>query len=341
MLRTALSLSCLTGKPFRIFNIRKGRPKPGLAPQHLSCVLAAKEISSAEVTGDAKGSTELTFTPGTVSPGNYNFEIGTAGATSLVIQTVLPALFLAGGPSTVTVTGGTHVPFSPPFDYLADVFLPTLAKLGLHARISAESYGFYPIGGGKVRVDIRHSSGVEPFVLVEPGKLLGIHGRSGVSRLAISIAERQKKAFVWALEALWEQVPFNIEAVEVQSPGEGTFIHATAKFEHCLAGFSAIGEIGKSAEAVGKEASRALTRHMAAGSAIDPYLADQLPVYLSLCGERSEYTTSKLTSHLSTNLWVIERFLDIKHSVSDDTGKPGKVVIQKQGGFTPHSLVGH
>ncbi|MBM4137811.1 MAG: RNA 3'-phosphate cyclase, partial [Nitrospira sp.] len=195
ILRTSLSLSCLLQKPIRIFNIRRGRKKPGLMPQHLTCVRAATLISNAEVKGDSEGSTELIFRPEEVKSGDYYFDIGTAGSTSLLLQSLLPPLIFSEGKSTIILKGGTHVPFSPPFQYLSDVFVPMLDKLGIKLSLRIESYGFYPKGGGKITVEIHPLSGrifAKHLLFLDRGKIKSLKGVSGVGNLPLTIAERQR-----------------------------------------------------------------------------------------------------------------------------------------------------
>lgn len=329
ILRTALSLSCLLGKPFRIVNVRKGRQKPGLMAQHLVAVRAAQLISGAEVAGDEKGSTELTFTPRAVQAGDYTFDIGTAGATSLVLQTVIPPLLFCGGGSSVTLTGGTHVPFSPPFDYLATVFAPTLRKLGVEVRLSIASYGFYPRGGGKVRAEIMPAREIWPLRATERGRLREVHGWSAVGNLPLAIAERQKGAAVDELRGRLRPSagPVRCELREVPTPGQGTYLFLLAESAQAMAGFCALGARGKRAETVGGEAAAELLRYCATDAAIDPHLADQLILYLALSGGESLFTTSAITPHLLTNLWVVGLFQHLRYSIEGEVGKPGRVRV--------------
>jgi RNA 3'-terminal phosphate cyclase (ATP) len=329
ILRTALSLSCLLNRPFRIANIRKSRKKPGLMPQHLVAVRAAQLISGGEAVGAAKGSTELTFVPRGVRGGEYSFDIGTAGATSLVLQTIIPPLLFCGERSTVTLTGGTHVPFSPSFDYLAAVFAPTMHKLGVEVRLSIDAYGFYPRGGGKVRAELAPAREIRPLRVTERGKLQEVRGYSAVGNLPISIAERQKEAALEALHGRFHRLagPVRIELRQAPTPGQGTFLFLVAESEHAVAGFAALGERRKRAEAVGAEAAAELLRYCGTYAAIDPHLADQLVLYLALCGEGSVFTTSAITPHLLTNLWAVGLFQRFRYEIEGVEGKPGKVRI--------------
>jgi RNA 3'-terminal phosphate cyclase (ATP) len=337
ILRTALSLSCLLRKPFRMVNIRKGRRRPGLAPQHLASVRAAREISGAEVVGDREGSVELLFSPGEVAGGGVSLDVGTAGSTLLVLQSILPALLFAGRKSAVTVRGGTHVPFSPSFHYAASVLVPTLGRIGMELSLAIGSYGFYPRGGGEIRAEISPSEGVLPLRLPERGRILAVKGWSASGSLPEAIARRQRSA---AMETLRSRLPdgsfpVDIEVLSVPTPGQGTFLFLAAETEHCVAGFASLGERGKRAEAVGEEAAAALAAHCSTGAALDPHLPDQLAPYLALCGEGSAFTTSRVTEHLLTNLWAIGLFHPFRFLVEGEVGKPGTVRIGPDGSGTP------
>ena len=383
ILRTALSLSCLFKKPFRIFNIRKGRKKPGLMPQHLTCVRAAQLLSNAEVKGDQTGSTELLFLPGEVKGGDFFFDIGTAGSTSLVLQTLIPAIvfskitnnppfppFLKGPacrPSgrgergllkeknTITLKGGTHVHFSPCFHYFAGVFANFLKKIGIEIRLTIESYGFYPKGGGKVRAEIFPAKHVKPLNVMERGNILRLSGYSGVGNLPLSIAERQKKALVERIYSSNIAIPFqpsidngqhppqslldkgglrgvlpvDIELLSVPTPGQGTFIFLQSESENSTAGFTSLGERGKRAEAVGEDAAMEFLTYYYTNAALDPHISDQIVLYLSICREESSFITSCITQHLMTNLWVIGLFHEFRYSIEGEIGKPGIVRINK------------
>jgi RNA 3'-terminal phosphate cyclase (ATP) len=329
ILRTSLALSCHFREPFRIVNIRRHRKKPGLQPQHLTGVRAAQAISGAQVTGDRPGSTELSFFPCEVKAGDYSFDVGTAGSTLLVLQTLLPPLLFSETGSTVTLTGGTHVPFSPSYHYIAGVFLPALAKLGVTVHLSIESYGFYPRGGGKIRAEIRPACKILPMRIPVRGRLREITGISAVGRLPGSIAERQRKAAVETIRsAIAGSGPgARIDLLDAPTPGRGTFLFLRAGSENSVAGFTALGAIGKSAETVGEEAARHFLDYDSAGAALDPFLPDQIVPYLSLSAERSVFTTSRVTQHLLTNLWVTGLFRTFAHRIEGAIGKPGRVTI--------------
>ncbi|MEE9524730.1 MAG: RNA 3'-terminal phosphate cyclase [Thermodesulfovibrionales bacterium] len=325
ILRTSLSLSCALQKPVRIFNIRKNRKRPGLMPQHLACVRALKKICDAKVHGNEKGSVELRFDPAVARPGEYSFDIGTAGSTSLLFQAILPPLLFAEGSCRVTLRGGTHVPCSPPYHYLQGVFIPILERLGLNVTSEMERCGFYPKGGGQIIFKTAPAREIKEMVLTKRGEIKKISGISGVSGLPVSIAERQKNACIKMIAP--ENVNGEIDTVSVSALSKGTFIFLKVDGDHCFAGFSSIGERGKRAEMVGEEAARDFLDYCRTSASLDHHIADQIVIYLAMakCGGR--FTTSRITQHLLTNLWVIGKFLNIKCDVSGEVGSPGEVSI--------------
>jgi RNA 3'-terminal phosphate cyclase (ATP) len=326
ILRTALALSCITDAPFRLVSIRKGRPKPGLQPQHLTSVRAAAAVCDARVAGDAKGSTELLFHPGPIRGGDLALDVGTAGSVTLVLQTVIPALLFAGTPSRVRLTGGTHVPWSPSYHYIAEVFGPALARMGGHVLFSITRCGFFPAGGGSVRAEVQPAARLRPLVMTEAVELVRVSGTSGVGGLPLSIAERQRDAAIALLgDRLGEGLPLEIETRAVAAPTPGTFLFLRADSRNWAAGFCAVGARGKRAETVGEEAARALLSHAAAGAPVDPHLSDQLVPYLAVAGGISEFATSCVTRHLLTNLWTVSQFLPVQYEVTGKEGEPGHV----------------
>ena len=325
VLRTSLSLSCLLNKPFRIFNIRTKRKKPGLMPQHLMGIRALNLITNARVEGDSVGSTELIFEPEEVKAGDYLFDIGTAGSTSLLLQAIILPLIFAKSRSSLSLKGGTHVPFSPPFHYISEVFIPILKKLGIRIEAKIESYGFYPKGGGKVRVEIMPSGRIKGMSFLERGGIKKLGGISGVGNLPLSIAERQKDAALKVLAS--EGLKAEIEPLSVSTPGQGTFIFLRAETDNCLAGFSSLGERGKRAELVGEEAAKNYLNYYSTSACLDHHMADQIVLYLSIAKGESSFTTSEVSNHLLTNLWVIEKLSGARYEVEGEMGKPGKITI--------------
>jgi len=327
ILRSALSLSCLTGKPFRIYNIRKGREKPGLMPQHLTSVTACQRISSAQVEGACVGSGEFSFVPGSVRGGSLALDVGTAGSVCLILHALLPPLLRAQEVSTLTLRGGTHVPFSPPFHHFQKVFLHALSRTGRRVESELMAWGFYPRGGGHVKVQVFPSSSPAGEIeLQSRGALRKLSLLSYVAGLPLSVARRQMAQGLKVLRRGKADADITEEVFEVSSPGKGTFFFVHAVYENTSAGFSSLGERGKRAEAVGQEAVEEFLEFHSTDAAVDPYLADQLSIYLALNG-RGGYTTSRLTRHLLTNAWVIEKFLqEPRIAIKGEEGKPCRII---------------
>lgn len=306
VLRTSLSLSILTGQPFTITRIRAGRPKPGLQPQHLAAVRAAAQICGAQVEGDSVNSQTLVFAPGRVRPGAYRCDIGTAGATSLVLQTIWLPLALAGAASEATIAGGTHVPWSPCYHYLDWQWLPFLRRIGLAGELKLDLAGFYPQGGGLVQARIEPADTIAALRLTERGALKGIRGLSLVANLDLSIAERQRDRALRRLADRHNRI--EIATADVWANTKGTALILLAEFKHSAACYSALGAPGKRAEQVADEACLWLEKFLAGAGAVDEYLADQLLLPLAFADGVSEYRAAKATEHLRTNADVIRAF---------------------------------
>jgi RNA 3'-terminal phosphate cyclase (ATP) len=331
ILRTSLTLAAVTGKPLKMVNIRAGRKNPGLGAQHLTAVLAAAAVCDAHLEGANLGSQTLTFVPRSPpQAGSYFWDVaaarkgGSAGSTGLILQTVLLPLALAGGRSKVIVEGGTHVPWSPPHHFLEKVYLPTLARLGVEARADIERWGWYPIGRGSVKAQIKEAdSDLKPVDLKERGEFLRLSGLSTLSNLPEHIAQRQRDR---ALEVLRrEGFEPDIRIEEGKSFGRGTMVFLWAEFENGVAGFAALGAPGKPAEKVAEEACQAFLEYYRSGAVVDKHLADQLVLPLALADGHSTFTTCQITQHLITNIWVVERFIGIDYQVEGSEGGKGRV----------------
>ena len=311
VLRTSLALSLVTGKPFRIEGIRAGREKPGLLRQHLTAVNAAAVVGGAQVEGAALGSRELTFRPGPVQPGTHRFAVGTAGSAPLVLQTVLPPLLTARGPSSLVLEGGTHNPFAPPFDFLEKAFLPLLRRMGAKVEAVLERPGFYPAGGGRFTVRVEPTGRLVRLDLTDRGEVKGRRARAIVSNLHRNIADRELKVVKDLLS--WDRSC--LVADEVQgAPGPGNVLLLELESEHVTEVFTGFGQRGVGAEEVARDAVRDLREYLAAGVPVGQHLADQLLVPMAIAGSGS-FTTLKPTRHTTTNIEVISRFLDLKIEV--------------------------
>jgi RNA 3'-terminal phosphate cyclase (ATP) len=320
ILRTALSLAALTGVPVRIESIRAGRSKPGLRPQHLTAVQAVARVSQAEVTGAHLGSQALTFSPGPPRGGHYVFDVaettGSAGAVTLIAQALLPPLFKAESPATVILKGGTHVPWSPPAHYLSHVFLPALALMGAEVEMTLERWGWYPRGGGEVRLTIGGARSLTGVQWRTPAENSAFRALSAAAHLPEHVARRQAARVA---ARLGEAVPVSVIAAGGQDPGSLVFLWGPR------AGFAALGARGKPAEQVADEAVEAYLAFRASGAALDRHLADQILIYLALAKGSSTFTTEAVTSHLLTNVWVIEQFLGPTFEIKGGLGERGEI----------------
>lgn len=322
VLRTSLALACLTQTPIQILNIRARRPKPGLQAQHLQAVRAAATISRAKVTGDQLHSQSLYFAPGSVQPGEYRFDIGTAGATTLVLQTIFFPLSFAGGTSTVAITGGTHNPWSPVFHYLDGVWMPCLREMGVEANVKLEKAGFYPPGGGMIRATLPPIRALNPLRWTERGVSRGIRGLSAAANLPEHVIQRQRGQ---VHTRLGKQIP--VETLEMSAISPGSVLVLFAEFENGRGGFTGLGKKGKPAEAVADEAIHGVTKFISSPATVDEHLTDQLLLPCAFANGISEFTTPEVTQHLLTNAAVIEQFGVAKISVKGDVGSLGRVRV--------------
>jgi RNA 3'-terminal phosphate cyclase (ATP) len=315
ILRTSLALSCITGRSLHIENIRAARRNAGLAKQHLICVQAACQICNGKCHGAVLRSKVLDFQPAPVQSGDFYFDIGSAGSASLVIQTLLPALFLADIPSTVTVTGGTHNPLAPPFDFLSETFLPAVEAAGFHGSCKLVKHGFFPAGGGKITFNIRpwQKNTHKTIDFCEPADKPQIFARIYTAKLPENIARRQHELL------LQSKLDFkNIEHIEItDSDGPGNCVMIRLCSSPPLARttvFTAFGQRGKPSHKVISEVVDLAKDFLTSGAAVDCFLADQLLIYMAIA-KAGCYTTNELTAHLTTNMEIIKKFLDVNFCV--------------------------
>jgi RNA 3'-terminal phosphate cyclase (ATP) len=327
ILRTALTLAAVTGQGFEMTRIRANRPQPGLRPQHTAAVRATALACGARVGGAFDGSPDLRFEPGPLAAGDFRFEIATAGAASLVLQTVLPALARAGQPSRVLVTGGTHVPASPSFHYLARHWAEVVGRLGLRVRLDLHRAGFYPRGGGEVQAALSAWAGAAaPLLLEERGALLAVRGLAGAARIRRPTASAMAGA---ARGLLWEarRVESSWEEVEMPAASPGSFLMVEAVFEQGRAAFSFLGQKAVRPEVLGDRAARTLLRFLGGEGAVDPHLADQLAVPMALGGQGGRVTTTEVSQHLQTVAEVVARF-GIGARTWGSLGGPGGLEVE-------------
>ena len=305
VLRSSLSLAMVTGQSLSITQIRANRAKPGLKRQHLTAVQAAKSICGATVTGDQIGSTELTFRPQATNPGQYHFAIGTAGSATLVLQTVLPALILADKPSQVVIEGGTHNDFAPPFEFLAQTFLPVLNRMGPTVTATLDQHGFFPAGGGKITATIEPCRNLSPPSLIDRGPLVQKMATILTCQLPPEIAKRQQRMTKNRLNWLAEEV--TIQAIK-RGRGSGNAVLATLTHEQHTEVFSSIGGPRLSSDQVIAKLVAQIRDYQSSTAPVGEHLADQLMLPFALAGI-GHYHVIKASSHALTNKQVIEAFL--------------------------------
>lgn len=326
VLRTSISLSSLMGIPVRLFNIRAKRANPGMQAQHMTGVEAAARICDAETRGLVKGSTELVYIPKTIKGGKFNFNIGTAGSSMLVLQTILPILLFSPTETHIRIIGGTHVAWSPNFHFIKEIFLPLIGRMGCSAEMELERAGWYPKGGGAVRASIKPVAHLEPLNLTSPGKLLKIAGVSCCSNLPEAVAERQASAARKLL--IKNNYDAEIQKAVLPSYSKGSSLTLWAVYENTMLGSSSLGALGKRAEEVGEEAARELLKEMGSGAALDKHTGDQVLLYTALAKGDSCITVSELTSHMKTNIWVIEQFTNQRFRIEEFGGGMARIGVR-------------
>ena len=314
IIRSSLALSAVTGKPFHINNIRAGRKKPGLKRQHVTGANAAREICGGAVVGAELNSSELTFIPGPIQTRDFHFKIGTAGSTTLVAQTVLPALMMADRPSSITIEGGTHNPGGPPFDFLERVYLPQIQKMGPKFKSKIDSYGFYPVGGGKINIEITPSETLGALSLMERKRKTKAKLMALVSKLPLHIAQRELD--IIRRKGKWhESECYPIEITN--SPGPGNVVMMEFNSGNVNEIITGYGSPGVRAEDVARKTFRDARPYLAWNYPVGEHLADQLLLPMGLAAAQkgtpvsSEFVTGPLSLHATTHIDILKRFLDI------------------------------
>ena len=316
IIRSSLALSLITGKPFRIDNVRARRERPGLQRQHLTAVRAAAEIGRAEVDGAHVGASSFSFFPGEVTPGEYVFDIGTAGSTTLVLQTLLPPLIIASAPSLVKLEGGTHNVHAPPFEFLQKTFLPLINRMGPHVTIELERYGFYPPGGGRLNVYLEPAGGLQRLDLPARGRVLSQRARSLCVKLPASIGERE-------LAVVREQLGWNEDELVIETSDNayspGNVLTIEIESEHLTEVITGMGERGVRAEVVAERAVAEARSYLESEAPVGEHLADQLLIPLALAGGGS-FLTGPLSLHTTTNIEIVKKFLPVEVRVGQVAG---------------------
>ena len=315
ILRSSVALSAITGTPLQVINIRAGRKKPGLKRQHVTAVTAASRVCNAETEGVTVGSDELIFIPQEPIGGNYRFSMGTAGSTTLVFQTLFPILLHANDTSSLTLEGGTHNPFAPPFDFLQRAYLPLMQRMGVSATAELVRHGFFPAGGGQLTFDVTPSSAWKPLQLLERGKLIQRRVIALTSNLPEHIGERECDVIRRRLQ--WRESDCLVDAVESNGPGNVVLIEL--RYENVTEVFIAFGQKGRKAEQVGRDVARQAQRYLGSEVPVAEYLADQLMLPMALAAVNgatgSAFRTLPLSDHSTTHIDIIRQFLDVEISV--------------------------
>ncbi|MBK8913776.1 MAG: RNA 3'-terminal phosphate cyclase [Phycisphaerales bacterium] len=308
ILRSALALAIVTARPVRIENIRAGRKKPGLLRQHLTAVQAAARVCSAHVEGAELGSGAVTFTPGPVAPGVHHFAIGSAGSTTLVLQTILLPLLTASGPSRITLEGGTHNPAAPPFDFLDAAYLRLLNRMGPRVTAHLERPGFFPAGGGRMVIEIEPCAALGALDLLERGELRSRRACVWLSHLPRHVAERE-------IRVIERRLAWSVADCEIREAphavGPGNLVALRLEFENVTEVFCGFGSAGRPAEAVAGEAVDACRRYLPSTAPLGEYLTDQWLLPLALAG-RGSFRSTGLSPHATTHLELIHDFLPVR-----------------------------
>ena len=325
VMRTALSLAACLGKAVHIRHIRAGRQNPGLMRQHLACVRAIAGICDAKVKGASIGSKAVEFIPGTIRAGDYRFAVGSAGSSTLVFQTVLPALLLADKPSRLTLVGGTHNPLAPSFDFIQQAFLPVLRQIGCEFDAKLQRYGFYPVGAGQWTITINPPSQFRKLALETRGPLVAAEGRCIGAAIPGHVAIREKQQLLKRLK--WPEQSIGI--AEVESLGPGNSVLLKLEFPRVAEVIDSHGALGVSAERVANTAVDRLRRYLQHGAPVGEHLADQLLLPLSI-GAGGCFTTGPLSEHCRTNIAVIKHMTEIDIDVATgDTAEQWRIRVTR------------
>lgn len=332
VLRISLALAAVKNQPIEIQNIRANRSTPGLKNQHLAAVKCLKELTNADVKGMKKNSEKIFFNPNKIQKKNIDIDIGTAGSTTLILQAAMIPASFAKGPMHIQIKGGTDNPFAPPIDYLKNVKIPILKKIGCSSEVELYRRGHYPKGGGKIRAKINPVKSLNSMKLEKRGKVQKIFGKSHTVKLPKHIAERQAKSAEKFLNEKGYETDIETDVrkkseTKNQSPGTGIVLWAKTK-NGAIIGSNCLGEKRKPAEKVGQEAAEKLSRQIKTKKAFDIHMTDQIIPYLCLAHGKSKIGSTKLTSHTMTNIELIKKIIGAKINVQGKQGSPGNISIE-------------
>jgi len=315
IIRIATALSVITGKSVRVFNIRKKRSQAGLKEQHLQGIKALADLCNAKLVGVDKGSKEIEFHPGKIDKDRLDIEIGTAGSISLIFQTLCIPTSRAENVKIYIQGGGTFGKYAPTLIYTQKVLLPVLKKFGYKSEINITKHGFYPVGGANVNIISQKIDEFKPVNLVERGEIEKIEGIS-IASLDLKkpkVAERQAQETKEYLKNY--KVEIKSKYADTNCSGSALILWTKTTTDAVL-GVDVLGEKGKKAENVAEEASMNMIRIIKSGAAVDRYLGDQLLIFMALAKGKSEITVPEVTNHMRANMWVIQKFLDVKFEIN-------------------------
>lgn len=325
VLRTALAIALCDRQPVHVYNIRSKRPKPGLRRQHLVAVEAAAAVGNAEVTGAYLGSTRIHFSPNVVTGGSWRFDIGTAGSTTLVLQTLLPSLLSAQFPSAITIIGGTHNPLAPSFEFFQLAFLPLLARMGGKATASLERHGFFPGGGGRINISVEPTSGLRPLSLEERASPSLITACIKIANLPTHIAWRERDELALKLNIPDDRI--TVEEVDADGPGNAVMVRVTSN--SLTEVFTEYGRRGLPAEEVARRAARQARDYVASGVPVGPHLADQLLLPMALAGSGS-FVTMPPSRHTRTQAALVQEMLNVTIALDRINARRWRVEVSQR-----------
>lgn len=325
MLRTALSLSAVSGRPFRIHSIRAKRKKPGLMRQHLTCVTSAQAICDAQVKGAALSSSTVTFVPEKIAHGDRAIAIGTAGSTALVLQTVVPPLLVAEGRSRIVLSGGTHNPMAPTADFLIRAFVPTLRKMGAIVDVRCNRPGFYPAGGGELVLEVQGGHALTPVSLLERGRVQRIEARAYVDQLPATIGHRELLVVRDRLKLPRER----LRVVELEGAGPGNCVVVDVVCDSGTEVVSVLGERGRTSEDVAGDVADSVEAFVDANVPVGEHLADQLLIPMALAGGGT-FKTMTPTEHTRTNIEIVKLFLDVEIDLVETADGTATITVRRR-----------
>ena len=318
LLRNSAALAAVTHIPVRVTNIRARRPKPGLAAQHLTALQAVAALADATVEGLNVGSREVTIAPGHLRGGRFSFDVGTAGSVTLVLQACLPPALRAPEPVELRLIGGTDVPWSPPLDYFRFVFLPLLARMGGKVTIELVRRGYFPRGGGEIRVNVVPAPEFRPLLVEPPGAMRRVDGIAHVGNLPRDVAQRMKHAALRRFVGIAEA---KVEETSEAAIGPGGAIVLWTEHENTVLGSSGLARKGVPAEALGQAAADEVVEDLRAHASLDIHAADQVLLYSALAKGESRFSVREITKHTETTMWLLENVLRTRFETVEVGGR--------------------